>query len=91
MADTSDYSQVVELLRAEAEAIGKAASRLQATDIDPVIALLANCKGKVVVLGVGKSGIIGQKDCGYDDQQRDRRALSSSLGRVARRLRHRDI
>jgi arabinose-5-phosphate isomerase len=61
MADTSDYSQVVELLRAEAEAIGKAASRLQATDIDPVIALLANCKGKVVVLGVGKSGIIGQK------------------------------
>ncbi|HEV8590242.1 MAG TPA: KpsF/GutQ family sugar-phosphate isomerase [Pyrinomonadaceae bacterium] len=61
MADTSNYSQVVELLRAEADAIGKAASRLQATDIDHVIALLANCKGKLVVLGVGKSGIIGQK------------------------------
>ena len=61
MAETSNYSQVVELLRAEADAIGEAAARLQATDIDLVIALLANCKGKVVVLGVGKSGIIGQK------------------------------
>jgi arabinose-5-phosphate isomerase len=60
MAET-DYSQVVALLRAEAEAIGKAASRLQASDIDPVIALLTKCKGKVVLLGVGKSGIIAQK------------------------------
>ena len=59
MADT--YSQVVELLRAEADAIAKAASRLQANDIDPVIDLLAKCKGKVIVLGVGKSGIIAQK------------------------------
>ena len=55
------YSQVVELLRAEADAIAKAASRLQASDIDPLIDLLANCKGKVIVLGVGKSGIIAQK------------------------------
>ena len=60
MAET-DYSQVVALLRAEAEAIGKAASRLQASDIDPVMALLTKCKGKVVLLGVGKSGIIAQK------------------------------
>jgi len=55
------HSQVIELLRAEADAIGKAASRLQAGDIDPAIDLLKRCKGKVVVLGVGKSGIIGQK------------------------------
>src|SRR2546421_1381444 len=55
------YSQVVELLRAEADAIAKAASRLQPSDVDPVIDLLAKCKGKVIVLGVGKSGIIGQK------------------------------
>jgi arabinose-5-phosphate isomerase len=60
MAET-DYSQVVALLRAEAEAIGKAASRLQVNDVDPVIALLTKCKGKVVLLGVGKSGIIAQK------------------------------
>jgi arabinose-5-phosphate isomerase len=55
------HSQVIELLRAEADAIGKTASRLQAGDIDPAIDLLKRCKGKVVVLGVGKSGIIGQK------------------------------
>jgi len=34
---------------------------LQAADIDPVVTLLAECKGKVVLLGVGKSGIIAQK------------------------------
>lgn len=61
MSVTSSFSQVVELLRAEADAIGKAATRLQAADIDSVIALLAKCKGKVVLLGVGKSGIIAQK------------------------------
>ena len=55
------HSQVIELLRAEADAIAKAASRLQASDIEPVIELLSACKGKVIVLGVGKSGIIGEK------------------------------
>lgn len=55
------HSQIVELLRAEADAIAKAAARLQAGDIEPAIELLVKCPGKVVVLGVGKSGIIGQK------------------------------
>ena len=55
------HSQVTELLRAEADAIAKAATRLQASDIDAAITLLKNCKGQVIVLGVGKSGIIGQK------------------------------
>src|SRR2546423_7764293 len=61
MNERSDYSQVVDLLRAESEAIAKAASRLRAEEIDRVIALLADCKGKIVLLGVGKSGIIAQK------------------------------
>jgi arabinose-5-phosphate isomerase len=61
MSETSSFSQVIQLLRAEADAIGQAASRLQAADIDRVVALLAGCKGKVVLLGVGKSGIIAQK------------------------------
>jgi len=61
MAEGSDHSQVVALLRAEAEAIGKAASRLQAEDIDRAIGILTGCKGKIVLLGVGKSGIIAQK------------------------------
>jgi arabinose-5-phosphate isomerase len=61
MTADSNFSQVIELLRAEAEAIGKAAARLQAGEIESVINLLATCKGKVVLLGVGKSGIIAQK------------------------------
>src|SRR3954470_125869 len=61
MTADSNFSQVIELLRAEADAIGKAAARLQLSEIESVINLLANCKGKVVLLGVGKSGIIAQK------------------------------
>src|SRR6266852_913737 len=61
MTEGSDHSQVVNLLRAEAEAIGKAASRLKAEDIDRVIGILSSCQGKIVLLGVGKSGIIAQK------------------------------
>ena len=61
MTEGSDHSQVVALLRAEAEAIGKAASRLKAEDIDRAIGILSGCKGKIVLLGVGKSGIIAQK------------------------------
>src|SRR5207249_4114171 len=61
MAETSDYSQVVDLLRAESEAIAKAASRLRAQEVDRVVAILTGCKGKIVLLGVGKSGIIAHK------------------------------
>ena len=61
MSERSDYSQVVELLRAESEAIAKAASRLQVDEVDRVIAILTGCKGKIILLGVGKSGIIAQK------------------------------
>src|SRR5438270_13687457 len=61
MAETSDYSQVIDLLRAESEAIAKAASRLRAEEVDRVVAILARCRGKIVVLGVGKSGIIAHK------------------------------
>jgi arabinose-5-phosphate isomerase len=61
MTEGSDHSQVVALLRAEAEAIGKAAARLKAEDIDRAISILSDCKGKIVLLGVGKSGIIAQK------------------------------
>src|SRR6267143_415904 len=61
MAETSDYSQVVDLLRAESEAIAKAASRLRAEEVDHVVAILTRCRGKIVLLGVGKSGIIAHK------------------------------
>jgi arabinose-5-phosphate isomerase len=61
MSENSEYSQVVELLRAESEAIAKAAARLSADDLDRVLSILTRCDGKIVLLGVGKSGIIAQK------------------------------
>src|SRR5580765_6983716 len=61
MTDSSDYSNVVELLRAESDAIAKAAERLDASHLARVLAIFKGCKGKVIVLGVGKSGIIAQK------------------------------
>jgi len=61
MSENSEYSQVVELLRAESEAIAKAAARLSADDLDRVLSILTKCAGKIVLLGVGKSGIIAQK------------------------------
>jgi len=61
MTDSSDYSHVVELLRVESDAIAKAAARLKAQQLESVLSILKSCKGKVVLLGVGKSGIIAQK------------------------------
>lgn len=53
--------QVVELLKQEADAIIKTANQLQPEGIERAVELLANCRGKVVLIGVGKSGIIAQK------------------------------
>lgn len=61
MSDSTGYSQVIELLRAESEAIAKCASRLQPAELDRVLSIVTSCKGKIVLLGVGKSGIIAQK------------------------------
>ena len=55
------FTQVLGFLRLEAEAIADTATRLKQDEIAKVVSLLADCKGKIVVLGVGKSGIIGQK------------------------------
>src|SRR5258705_99704 len=61
MSDSTAYSQAIELLRAESDAIAKSASRLQAPDLERVLSILTSCQGKIVLLGVGKSGIIAQK------------------------------
>ncbi|HEX3144525.1 MAG TPA: KpsF/GutQ family sugar-phosphate isomerase, partial [Pyrinomonadaceae bacterium] len=61
MTDSTDHAHVVELLRVESAAIAKAAERLQAAQVDEVLSILNGCRGKAVVLGVGKSGIIAQK------------------------------
>jgi arabinose-5-phosphate isomerase len=53
--------QAVELLKLEADAINRAAERLQFDQLDQALTLLAECRGKVVLSGVGKSGIVAQK------------------------------
>lgn len=55
------FAQVVRLLQIESEAIAQTARRLDAAAIEDAIALLAGCTGKVVLVGVGKSGVIAQK------------------------------
>jgi len=58
----SKYSdKVVELLRLEASAIELAAGRLDLASVDRAVELLSCCDGKVIVTGVGKSGVIAQK------------------------------
>ena len=54
-------SEVQNLLRIESEAIAQTAARLNPSAVERVVDLIASCHGKLVILGVGKSGIIGQK------------------------------
>ncbi|PSB04139.1 KpsF/GutQ family sugar-phosphate isomerase [Merismopedia glauca] len=54
-------SQVLELLKLEAEAITQAAHQLNPQEVDKAIALLMHCPGKVILTGVGKSGIVARK------------------------------
>lgn len=52
---------MLDFLRAESRAIAETAARLNGDQVERIIDLLARCKGKVVLLGIGKSGIIAQK------------------------------
>ncbi len=61
MPDKQYFTDVLGVLRLESEAIAQTAARLKQDDIERVVQLLAGCKGKIVLLGVGKSGIIAQK------------------------------
>lgn len=58
---TMPYESVIELLKLEANAIHKAANQLEVAQLDKALAILSNCGGKVVLSGVGKSGIVAQK------------------------------
>ncbi len=55
------YEKVVELLKLEAKAIEQAAERLEKSVVRKAVDILQNCAGKIIVIGVGKSGIIAQK------------------------------
>lgn len=53
--------KAVEILQIEASAIGRAAERLDGDAITAAVDLISCCESKVIVSGVGKSGIIAQK------------------------------
>lgn len=57
----SCVSQVVDLLKLEANAILKAADQLHPKQVEQAVNFLAMCRGKVILIGVGKSGIVGRK------------------------------
>lgn len=57
----SNYEQVAEILRIESEAIAQASANLSAQTVDRAIDILRSAAGKVIVTGVGKSGVIAQK------------------------------
>ncbi|HEX7998626.1 MAG TPA: KpsF/GutQ family sugar-phosphate isomerase [Pyrinomonadaceae bacterium] len=61
MSDKQHFSQVVELLRMEAAAIEATTNRLRSEEVERAIELLAACRGKIVLVGVGKSGNIAEK------------------------------
>ena len=61
MTERNYFTEIQGFLRLESEAIAETATRLQAKEIERVVQLLTACKGKIVILGVGKSGIIAQK------------------------------
>jgi arabinose-5-phosphate isomerase len=56
-----NVSRVVEVLKIAADALISSAERLDPAQLERAIHLLANCRGKVVVAGVGKSGLVARK------------------------------
>lgn len=55
------HTQVAQILRTEADAITATAERLSSAEVERAIELLLVCCGKIVLCGVGKSGIIAEK------------------------------
>lgn len=61
LALQSTHERVCEILEIEAAAIRRAAQNLDGSGIARALELLLRCSGKVVLTGVGKSGVIAQK------------------------------
>jgi arabinose-5-phosphate isomerase len=57
----SPHDKVVELLQLESSAIERATKMLDPENVRAAVELIADCESKVVVTGVGKSGVIAQK------------------------------
>lgn len=61
MREKTHLEQVAYFLQLESDAIRQTARRLKEEQVERAINLLATCRGKVVITGVGKSGNIAQK------------------------------
>ena len=57
----SHFEKAKELLDLEAAAISRASGRLDAASVDRTVEAILACTGKIVAMGVGKSGVIAQK------------------------------
>ncbi len=57
----SHFTKVSEVLKLESEAIARSISNLDPNEVERAIDTLKSCGGKVVVTGVGKSGVIAEK------------------------------
>lgn len=57
----NSFEQVVKILSVEADAIERAAARLDKNAVENALEILSCCKSKIIVLGIGKSGVIAQK------------------------------
>ena len=57
----ADSAKVAALLRLEASSIEAAADRIDTVSVNTALRLISDCDGKVIVTGVGKSGVIAQK------------------------------
>lgn len=57
-----DYMQIAqEVLEIESQALLQAQNRLDSQELSAIVETIANSKGKLIVCGVGKSGLIGKK------------------------------
>jgi len=65
------------VLQQEARAISRMAERLDG-NFAKAVAALAECKGKVIISGMGKSGIVGQKMAATNVVHRHNRRSSST-------------
>ncbi|HVG29346.1 MAG TPA: KpsF/GutQ family sugar-phosphate isomerase [Pyrinomonadaceae bacterium] len=61
MTDQDHFAEFKNFLALEADAINETARRARRAEVERAIGLLAACAGKVVLVGVGKSGNVAQK------------------------------
>ena len=54
-------NKFADILKLEARAIDRAAQQMQLDQVEQALTLLSDCQGKVILAGVGKSGIVAQK------------------------------